>query len=231
MKGKTKNVQKKGKKTYNRKKRMYKAKLNRAYVPRDYEILNRQNQMKIYTFKENQATNDIVGTGTSISGGTSFNPEGAFTFFAQLKNNFKQYKLHYVRLRFRLNNIELTDNAVIPTLYVRYMYDPNANSANVTEAGMLRLNNCVRKQLQNNNGSNSDTLVYTIKPAILQANNVYGSSTGINFSPKFNQWCDIGTLLSHWGYLYFIDNLPTGMSISLDTEICYSFRDPSQQTF
>ena len=232
MKGKTKNA-----KTTKRapRKRIHRAKKTMskygvARVPKSYELLNAQNQMKVYTFKENQTTNDIVGTGGFIAGGGGFNPEGAYAFFAQLKTNFRQYRLNYIKLRFRLNNVELTDNAIIPTLYVRYMYDPNITIANLTEAGMVRLSNCVRKQLQNGGGSNSDTLVYKIKPAVLVANSVYGASTSA-YSPKFNQWCDIGTFLTHWGHVYFIDNLPTGMSVSLDTEICYSFRDPSQQTF
>lgn len=132
-------------------------------------------------------------------------------------------------MRFRLKNIELTDNAVAPTMWIRYNYDPNLTSSSIGENQMSRLSNVVVKQF--NFGHPSGALLeYTIKPAILRAIQLYNSTAFVP-SPQFRQWVDfqnnVGASVDvdHYGIQYFINNLPSGITIEHDIEMSYSCTD------
>lgn len=222
-----KKVVKKSRKTHKNPRKFF----AKPSVPRGFQVYNAQKLMKIHTFKETQAINDIVGTGGIIQSINSFNVASLFRY-SNLISLYKQYRINYIKIRVRLNNVELTDNAIIPTFYTRFLYDPQLIATWLTEQTVQKFSNVIVKQLQNGAGQTGNLLEYKVKPAVLEVVKVYGSNNS-TFKPKFNQWCDFqsglgsaaGPEIDHWGYFYFIDNLPVGMTVSVDQEISISCRD------
>lgn len=199
-------------------------------VPRGYQMLNNIKR-KVYHFKDTMQLNDIVGTGVSVSGTNVFTIKDVNRYTALIAM-FRQYKINWIKLRWRLDNVELTDNAKLPTLYCRYNYDPDLQAASITEDTMLRTSNVVVKQFHHNTIQGS-LLEYALKPCILRATMLYPGAVGTatySPSPAFNQWVDFdpSTTVNEmvfYGLQYFFTNVPTGITINLDAEYAYSCRD------
>lgn len=202
----------------------------KAYVPTGYQILNTIKPM-IYKFKDSFQLNDIVGSGVAVAGLNVFTIRD-LNRYTNLSSMFRQYRITNVKLRFRLNNVELTDNSQLPTLYCKYNYDPDVQTASITEDYMLRQSNVVVKQFHHNTIQGS-LLEYNIKPCIFRATMLYPGVVGTATympSPVYNSWVDLdpSTTLNeavYYGLQYFITNLPTGITINLDGEYSYECRD------
>lgn len=198
-----------------------------ASVPKSYQLLNTI-KPPIYRFKDTIQFNDIVGAGASVSAVDKWDML-QIPRYSALNAMFRQYRITNIKYRFRLNNHETTDNAVIPVLYVRYNYDPEFSAGTNTENTMLRQSNMVCKTFSSDGGTNDTILEYNVKPAIMTANKLYNSTNYVP-SPAFNRWCDFdpaGTLaeVEYWGIAYFIPYLPAGININIDIEFSYQCRD------
>lgn len=223
------NYKKKGyKKTY-KKKNYKKATPTKglASVPKSYQIINTI-LPRIYKFEDTYQANDIVGTGNTVVAVDKWQISSLYKYTA-LVSLYRQYRINYVKYRFRMNNVELTDNAIIPTMYIKYNYDPDLVSGSLNEDYFLRQSNCVVKQFQTGAGQEGTLLTYTVKPAVMMANKLYNSTNFVP-TPSFNKWCDFdpaGTLaeIEHWGIQYLITNLPTGITMNLDLQMGFECRD------
>lgn len=201
-----------------------------AYVPTGYQILNTIKPM-IYRFKDTFQLNDIVGAGVAVAGLNVFSIKDIIRY-GNLTSMFRQYRITNVKLRFRLNNVELTDNAQLPTLYCKYNYDPDLQTAAVTEDYMLRQSNVIVKQFHHNTIQGS-LLEYNVKPCIFRATMLYPGVVGTATympSPVWNSWVDLDPSTTvneavYYGLQYYITNLPTGITINLDGELSYECRD------
>lgn len=195
--------------------------------PKNYQIINSANKTVIHRFKDTWQLNDIVGAGVSIPGLNTFQISqiGRYTALASM---YRRYRIDSIKFRFRLNNVELTDNAELPTMYVRYNYNPDQTLGVMTEDYFLRQQNVIAKQFHHNT-INGSVFTYTVKPAVMVGTQLYNSTNFVP-SPVFNRWCDFDPALTtdeinHYGLQYFITNLPTGIKINLDAEVSYSCKD------
>jgi len=198
-----------------------------ASNPQNYQIINSFTKPYLYKFKDTFQMNDIVGTGSGVVGLNTFQIKQIARYTA-LTSMFRRYRIDKIVFRFRLDNVELTDNAKIPTMYLRYNYDPDLVLGALSEDVMLRQQNVVAKQFHHNT-INGSTLTYAIKPAVLIGTQLFNSTNFVP-SPVFNRWCDFdpaGTVdeINHYGLQYVITNLPAGININADCEIQYTCKD------
>lgn len=198
-----------------------------ASVPKSYQIINTI-KPRIYKFEDTFQYNDIVGTGASIASADLWQISNIARYTA-LISMFRQYRINFVKYRFRLENLELTDNANVPLLYVKYNYDPNILAGVITENYMLRQSNVVLKTFIAQGGASDLLLEYTVKPAVMSAYKLFNSTNYVP-NPAFNRWCDFdpsGTVdeVEHYGIQYYITNLPSGLRINVDVQLGYECRD------
>lgn len=201
-----------------------------ASVPRGFQILNKQPR-RIYKFKDTMQLNDINGAGVAIQGLNVFTIKD-IARYSNLITMFKQYRIREVKCRFRLENVELTDGAKLPTMYIRYNNDPDLQTAALSEDYFLRQQNVVVKQFHHNTIQGS-LLNYNIKPCTLVATMLYPGVVGTatySPSPQWNKWIDFDPSTTvnetvYYGLQYFITNLPSGITINLDLEYHYECRD------
>lgn len=194
--------------------------------PQNYQIIN-ATRSRVYKFKDTFQMNDVSGTGVSVVGLNTFQIKQVARYTA-LVSMFRRYRIDAIKIRVTLNNVELTDNAILPRLYLKYNYDPDLVLGNISEDYFLRQHNVVCKQLHHNT-INGSVLTYTLKPAVLIGTQLFNSTTFVP-SPVFNRWCDFdpsGTLdeINHYGFQYFFTNVPSGIGINLDCEMQYSCKD------
>lgn len=221
------------KKTYPKK--SYKKKYMRKATPtkgvpkavKNYQIINTIPK-RVYQFEDCFQINDIVGTGNPVSSAEHWHIY-LLQRYAALVSMFRQYRINYVKYRFRLNNLEASDNAIIPVLYVRHNYDPDLLNGAITENWMLRQSNVAVKTLIATGGSNDISFEYTVKPAVLGAYKLFNSTNFVP-NPVFNRWCDFDpsdTLaeVDHLGLCYLFTHLPSGINVNIDCQMGYSCRD------
>ena len=141
---------------------------------------------------------------------------------------YNRYRINKIHLTYRLkdngNGDALNFNTVtMPTMWIRYNYDSNdLTSATPTAT--------VKNRLQELNNVKSFTFtpektqfVYTINPRTISP--VYLSSilTGYKLNPK--QYIDIAyTNVPHYGVAWYIDQLPSGLMLEVDTTFDVSFQ-------
>lgn len=196
-------------------------------VNRNTQIYNKKGNA-IHYYKDTIQYTNITGTSptTPLSGLVQFDM-GMLPRYATLASTYRQFKVHSLRLIFRLRTIELTDNASHPYMLLRYNYDPTLTIGSVSENFLLRQNNVVSKQFIHNTPEGT-TLEYYIKPCTMQALKQWNSS-GFIPSPKFNQWVDFASSSTNetalYGLVYFLQDLPSDQTIDFDIQFSYSCRD------
>lgn len=197
-----------------------------ASQPVNYQIINKT-KPPIYRFKDTFQLNDIVGANGAIQGLNTFQIS-QLARYNSLVSMFRQYRITNLKLRWRLQNIDTTDGNQLPTIYMRYNYDPELVTAVLSENYFLRQQNVICKQFHHNTITGS-LLTYNIKPAVMRASQLYNSTSFVPV-PTFNTWQDMdpaGTVdeVNHYGLQYFITNLPAGTNLNLDCEMSYECRD------
>lgn len=198
-----------------------------ASNPQNYQVINSNPKYTYYRFKDTFQLNDIVGTGVGIVGLNTFQIKQVARYTA-LVSMFRQYRIDSIKLRFTLNNVELTDNAILPKMYIKYNYDPDLVLGVMSEDYFLRQQNVICKQFHHNT-INGSTLTYTLKPAVLVGTQLFNTTSFVP-TPVYNRFVDFdpsGTLdeINHYGLQYVVVNLPSGVNINLDCEFQYTCRD------
>lgn len=193
---------------------------------KNFQIINTI-KPRIYNFEDciNWATIPGSGTYAAVVDILSIVALGRY---GNLITMFRQYKINSLKYRFRCRYLETTDGNFIPTMYIKYNYDPDLLVGALNEAYFLRQSNTVVKQFMTNDNSDS-LLEYTVKPAVMGAKQLWGTTAYVP-SPMFNQWVDFdpsGTLaeVAHYGVQYFINNVPIGQTIEVQIQMNYSCRD------
>lgn len=219
-------------------KRNYKRTVNRYSSSPNTQVMNKGRE-KPLTLKNTQKANTISGTGNATFQCLSFTPNAGINSgvgnapysmpnFNKLTSIFKEYKVNYIDVTFKLLNLELTDNAVVPQIYLRAFDDPDITT--IDEAKMKKLRNVVRHSF---NGS--DLIVtYRVYPRTLYAVKDWNTSNFVTKSKRAG-WQDttpVGPVptdgVAHFGLLYYIPNLAAGMQIDMDYTWCVSFRGQAE---
>lgn len=221
------------KKTY---KKIYKKKYSRknksafgasAQSVGNYTVLNKIN--KKYSFKESYdpSFSIISGTGNPVAQLDKFKIS-LLARYGNLASMFRQVKVNSITYKFTLLTTELTDNVQLPTMYIRYNYDPTLIVGGLSEDQMERTSNVIKKTFSHNTPQGR-SFNYKIRPAIMRAVQLY-STTNYVPSPMFNQYVDIdpaGTTdePEHYGLQLFIPILQAGQQIQCTAEVHYTCRD------
>lgn len=217
-------------------KRNYKSKY--VSLSPNTQILNKGRE-KVITIKSTQRANQIFGAGAATFQCLSFTPNAGINSgvgnapysmpnFNKFTALFKQYKVNYIDVTFKLINLELTDNAIIPQIYIRSFDDPDI--VTIDEAKMKKLRNVLRHTFNGN-----DLLVtYRVYPRTLYAVRDWNTSNFVTKSKKAS-WQDTTPTgpvptdgVAHYGLLYYIPNLASGMTIDMDYSWNVSFREQAE---
>lgn len=197
----------------------------KAKISRGYQVLNKY-RAKSHYFEDTYST-------ATTGPGPIANWPSLPTFvmanldrYTTLKLNYKQYRVKFFRLRMVMLQIENTDGAIIPELFIRYNYDPDT-AIPTSEATMRRQQNMVYKRFLQGDGSGTD-FTYTVKPATMIAQRIAGSNN-YTHTPVFNKWCDfqVDPLNEpvHYGMQMFIPNIPSGVNFEFQFTVGYECRD------
>lgn len=197
----------------------------RAAVPGAFQILNKY-KAKSHYFEDSFTSSSTTGSGIQFQSIVKFNMS-LIGRYSTLKSMYNQYRVKWLKIRIQMLQIENSDGSVIPEIYLRYCYNPQLTAASLSIATMLSQQNVIYKRLLQGDGAGSD-FEYTIKPAILTAQQIYNSSN-FTSAPRFNQWCDFQTLgadeVDHYGMALYIPNVPTGVTLTYKYTVGYECRD------
>lgn len=163
--------------------------------------------------------NQMVGAGASITvlGGALM---GSMPDFSNIANLFNRYKMNKVTYTF---NVQATGNATLytydlPKIAVRYNYDSNLASANV-QSRIQEVNNFKQFQFTPDKTSFS----YTYYPRCIEP--VYLSAIASGYKVAKQQYIDVQySTVPHYGIMWFVDNLATGLIITYDITWDVSFK-------
>lgn len=198
-----------------------------SYI-KSYQILN-STPAKVYYFKDNftPSFSTMIGANLSVARVDNFKISD-IDRYTSLVSMFRQYKVKTITFRFTLTSIETTDNAIQPTMYVRFNNDPDLLAGGLTEDYFERQQNVVKK-LFSHQSPQGQTLVYTIKPSVMRALHLWNSPNYIP-SPQWGQWCDFDpsattSEIALYGLQFLIPSLPTGQQIECSAEMHYCCRD------
>lgn len=178
------------------------------------QILNKGKD-RIYSTKRTYSQNIIIGAGVPVAAALQWNVS-QFPDIGNLGSVFGQYKCKKLIYTFKLLNLEMTDNAVIPEIFIRYNDDPDLAAPNSASINNLRN---VKRHFFNGNDLE---ISYTVYPKIIMAGQIY-NTTGFTAVPRKAGWQDVDKTVGHYGLQYYIPNLPTGMSIevALTAEVAF----------
>lgn len=198
----------------------------RAHVPGTFQILNKY-KPRSYYFEDGWSSSSTglppITNWTSIVTFSMANLDR----YSTLKNMFRQYRVKFLKIRVSMLQIENTDGAQIPELYIRYNYDPDLAGGALNSVSMSRQQNMVFKRFLQGDGGGTD-FEYSVKPAVMVAQKIYASSN-FTSAPKFNQWCDFQTLGAnepeHYGMQMLIPYIPTGVNFTFKYTVGYECRD------
>lgn len=204
--------------------RLFKSK---ASGVKNYQVLNKIK--KVYYFAESYdpSFSIMTGTGNPIAEVNQF-MSSQLPRYSALISMFRQIKIIRIVYRFTLITVEQTDNSQLPTIYVRYNYNPSLLSTDLSENQMERLSNVVKKTFSHNTPQ-SRSFNYTMKPCVMTALHLFSSGNYVP-SPKWNQWIDLdpaGTTdeIQHYGLQLFLPIVPAGQQIQCTAEVQYACRD------
>jgi hypothetical protein len=212
---------------YKKKKQNKALAFNRAKprIARGYQVLNKY-RAKSHYFEDTYSTQT---TGTPPIVNWAALPTFVISNldrYSQLKLNYRQYRVKFFKIRMVMLQIENSDGATIPELFIRYNYDVDMPLP-TSEATMRRQQNMVYKRFLQGDGSGTD-FTYTVKPATMLAQRISGSNNYVH-APKFNQWCDFQNLATdepvHYGMQMLIPNIPTGVNFEFQFTVGYECRD------
>lgn len=137
---------------------------------------------------------------------------GSMPDFANLANLYNRYKMNKITYTF---NVQATGNATLytydlPKIAVRYNYDSNLASANV----QTRIQECNNfKQFQFT--PEKTTFSYTYYPRCIEP--VYLSLIASGYKLAKPQFIDVQySSIPHYGIMWYVDNLATGLIITYD---------------
>lgn len=215
------------KRTYRRKPRSSAGKVfarkQMGSLSTDY-LMNRKTTKVVKITKTDLYFNLINGGGASIAQNIQYQlaniPDNT-----NYRNCYRQYKILKIKNIFRLDNVELTDNAIVPRMFIRYNYD--FTPATPTPSSMQEMNNLRVMMFTNTDRVHS----YTVYPRLMDLSYISGlSNTGSLLTygtevtkPKWTNVDDAAVL--NFGLSYYIDNLPTGMNIAHEVEYTVLFKD------
>lgn len=193
----------------------------------NYQVLNKIN--KTYTFKESfQPEFSITaGIGNPVATLSKFKI-AQLPRYSNIVSMFRQIRINYIDYRFTLITTEQTDNAVLPTMFIRYNYDPGLIVGALGEDQMERISNTVKKTFSHNTPQGR-SFCYRLKPALMGAVQLY-ASTNYMPTPIFNKYFDTdpaGTTdeAELYGLQWYIPNLALGQQIECSAEVSYTCRD------
>lgn len=180
------------------------------------QYLNKGKEM-VYFAKKTYSQNLIAGTGASVLALLQWNI-GQFPDIGNYSLVFNKYRCYKLQYTFKLVNLEATDNAIIPEIYIRYNDDPDITTVSTTQ--LLGQRNVVRHQF-----TPSDLVVtYTVYPKKMMASQIYQSTT-LQATPVKAGWEDVDKTIGHYGLQYIIPNLPTGMNIEVLLTASVGFKE------
>lgn len=199
------------------------AKKQMGSLSTDY-LMNRKVTKVIKVTKTALAYNVINGGGANVAQNVNWSlndvPDST-----NYRNVYRQYKIVKIKNIFRLDNVELTDNAIVPRMFARYNYD--YTPAVPTIANMQEFNNLRVMMFSNTDRVHTVTvyprlmdIAYVSGTATLGSSLIYGTEV---IKPKWMNVDDFAT--PHYGLSYYIDNLPTGMNILHEVEFTVLFKD------
>lgn len=163
--------------------------------------------------------NQMVGAGSSITvlGGALV---GSMPDFANIANLFNRYKMNKITYTF---NVQATGNATLytydlPKIAVRYNYDSNLLAANV-QTRIQEVNNFKQFQFTPEKTSFS----YSYFPRCIEDVYLSAISSGYKLAPQ--QFIDVQySTVPHYGIMWFVDQLATGLIITYDITWDVSFK-------
>lgn len=209
-----------------------------ALVP--YETIRNTNPQKSMRWAKTIFNNTIwTGAGATVAFNGYFNLDAtssanlasgnACPDLASLQGLFGMYKFEKIELTFRLRQLELSDTAQEPELYIRYNYDPNLD---LTAGGGVAQINGWENVKTHKFTNQSPIFQYTLYPKVMVPAYSYtgvASSLGWGLSQHKPMWLDLSdqsgggagggggaTGVQHYGVSGYFGNIPTGQSISLD---------------
>lgn len=181
------------------------------------QIINRGSDNKKYIAKKSYIQNQIFGTGAAVSAVLQWSI-AQFPDIGNYSLVFNQYRCYKLKYHFRLQNQEMTDNAIIPFIYIRYNDDPDLTTP--SESTLLNMRNVMKHTFT----PGDLTCTYVVYPKKMMASQIYGS-TGFTASPRKATWEDVDKSVGHYGLQYYIPNLPSGMTIEVTLEATVGFRE------
>jgi len=194
---------------------------------RNYVVLNKIN--RTYTFKSayDPTFSIIAGGGNPIAQLDKFKIS-QLARYPQFATMFRQIRVESINYRFTLLSTEFTDNVTLPTMYVRYNYDPTLIVGALSEDQMERTSNVVKKTFSHQSPE-SRSFNYKIRPCVMGAIQLFNSTNYVP-SPLFNKYIDIDPPnttdeAEHFGLQLFIPILAAGQQIQCTAEVTYTCRD------
>jgi hypothetical protein len=193
----------------------------------NYQVLNRINKYYHFADSYDPDFSIIAGTGNPIAQLSKFKISQIGRYSA-LVSMFRQVRVDSITYRFSLLTVEQTDNATLPTMYVRYNYNPDLITGALGEDQMEKLSNVVKKTFSHNTPQ-ARSFNYRIKPAVMGAMQLYATSNFVP-SPLYNKFVDLDPgattdEIEFYGLQLFIPVLAVGMQIQCTAEVRYTCRD------
>lgn len=196
----------------------------KARVDDTMQILNRGKQ-PVYSFKKTILVNNVAGTGVNVPLLLTLNP-ATLPDYTNFSGLYDQMKVTYLKYRFTLTTIETTDNALIPYMYCRYMWDKDLVVANVSEAWFRQQRNVVKKSFPP--GQHQTTFEYTLTPKVMHATindfDVNGNVISA-YVPRKAGWFDMESPPLHYGLALLFPTLATGQNVNIELEVGCCFRE------
>lgn len=193
----------------------------------NYQVLNKIS--KTYHFKESFDPEFSITSGTGNPVATLSKFKIAFLpRYSNIVSMFRQIRINSITYRFTLLTTELSDNTILPTMYIRYNYDPTLIVGALGEDQMERISNVVKKTFSHNTPQGR-SFNYVLKPAVMGAIQLF-STTNYMPSPIFNKYFDTdpsGTTdeAELYGLQWYIPNLAVGQQIQCTAEVSYTCKD------
>lgn len=185
---------------------------------------NRQNQKILNVVKTEFSQINFVGTGAIQADYLPFTISN-MPSIVLYQGLYRKYKVNRITLTFRYLSVESTDDALLPRLFCRYMYDNYQTTPAL--AGMEGMANVKVVQLDHD----TREFKYTFYPKFVVPNYIsgtVGSGTALVYGNKYtNGWIDMDDInVLYHGFIYLFTGWPAGQNISMDTTYHVSFKDP-----
>jgi len=190
-------------------------------------VYNKQSTKPMRFVKTVRAGSVFNGLNTAISAVNAYQAQ-YMPDIGNIQLLFNRYKINKITLTYRLkdtgNGDALNFNTVMmPTMWIRYNYDSNdfttATPTATVGSKILELNNVKSFTFT----PEKTQFQYVVHPRTISP--VYLSSilTGYKLNPK--QYIDVAyTNVPHYGIVWYIDQLPTGLQLEVDTTFDVSFQ-------